>query len=79
MFLNAGIAVYKGNDYPQFFKQVLRDGICWTLTDPEFNHENVGVRTSDGERGLCWSVNVLGPYIMVSKAAIVFRIAADPA
>lgn len=66
LYLNAGMAVYKGNNYFKFITQTLSEGFLAPLTEPKYNVEHVGVKSADGERGMCWGVNCLAPYIMVS-------------
>ena len=58
--------MYKGNNYWKFVVQMLSEGLLAPLTEPTFNIEHIGVKSADGERGKCWGVNCLAPYIMVS-------------
>jgi 3-keto steroid reductase len=67
LFLNAGLAAFKGNDYWKVAKQVFTAGPAIAFSHPEFNIEIPGVLTADGERGKVWGVNVLAGYILVRR------------
>ncbi|RSH85207.1 hypothetical protein EHS25_005014 [Saitozyma podzolica] len=69
LFLNAGLAAFKGNDYWKVAKQVFTAGPAIAFSHPEFNIEIPGVLTADGERGKVWGVNVLAGYILVKELA----------
>lgn len=40
------------------------------VTHPNYKLQQTGVKTSDGERGLVWSVNVFANYVLVSQPAV---------
>jgi 3-keto steroid reductase len=66
LFLNAGMGAFIGVDWGKALLQMACSPVD-AVTHPNYKLQRVGVKTSDGERGLIWSVNVFANYLLVCE------------
>ncbi|AMD18944.1 HBR043Wp [Eremothecium sinecaudum] len=64
-YVNAAQGVYKGIDWFQAFKDVIKNPLD-AVTYPKFNIQKVGVKSED-DLGLVFQANVFGPYYLLNK------------
>ncbi|WWC92215.1 uncharacterized protein L201_007169 [Kwoniella dendrophila CBS 6074] len=73
LYLNAGMGAFSGIDGMECLKQHVTDGLSHAQSQPNYQLEIKGAKSSDGERGIVWGTNVLAPYIMVKELIPLLR------